>query len=249
MGQPARMPIIKPRTSAAAAPDEEARRSFLRTVSHELRTPLNAIIGFSEILSHELCGPLGSPQYREYAELIGTSGHRLLKLVNQILEIVRLEGGAADLVLLREPLEPIVQDAFNQVRQEAAEANVRLLMSSAVLPAVIADARGLSCALVNLLRNAIAHAPSGSAVHVTAAMVERHVVLAVHDQGPGVPPEDVDRLMRPFEQGEHALTRSLQGVGLGLPIARLLCEAMGGSLDLQASEGAGLTACIQLPAG
>jgi signal transduction histidine kinase len=248
MAQPARDTVVTYPSPASEEGEAEARRSFLRMVSHELRTPLNAIIGFSEILSHELCGPLGAPQYREYAELIGASGHRLLKLVNQILEIVRLEGGSAEFDLHREPLAPIIQDAFNQVRDEAEEADVRLLLSARELPDAVVDARAMAGVLVNLLRNAITHSPPGAAIVVDGVRVERRVVLTVRDQGPGVPAEDIDRIMRPFEQGEHALTRATQGAGLGLPIARLLCQAMGGSLHLEPSQDGGLTVRVQAPA-
>jgi signal transduction histidine kinase len=235
--------------SERRAAADDSRRSFLRMVSHELRTPLNSIIGFSEILNQELCGPIGSPQYKEYAGLIGQSGHRLLKLVNQILDIVRLEGDAADLDLSPEPLDPVVQDAFHQLRDEAAPRGVRLEVDVAgPLPDVIADPRAVRTILINLLQNAVAAAPSGSVIHVRARRFGAEVCIEVQDYGDGVESEDLDRIVRPFEQGEHALTRHTQGAGLGLPIVRLLAEAMSGRLELRSSRGAGFIAAVTLPA-
>lgn len=227
---------------------EDSRRSFLRMVSHELRTPLNSIIGFSEIINHELCGPIGSPQYKEYAGLIGQSGHRLLKLVNQILDIVRLEGDNADLDLQPEALASLVDDAFCQVREEA-EAQGAVLTTEGLddLPDARADARAVQTALVNLLQNAIAVSSPGGRIAVRGRQEDGFVMLAVEDFGCGVRAEDLPRIIRPFEQGEHALTRRSEGAGLGLPIVRLLCEAMGGRLDLRSAPGEGFTATICLP--
>lgn len=234
---------------AARRAQDDSTRSFLRMVSHELRTPLNSIIGFSEILSHELCGPLGSAQYKEYAGLIGASGHRMLRLVNQIVEIVRLEGGAADLDCTPEPPAPLVEDAFAQLREEAEAVGVRLLaIDLEGAPEAICDARGLRTVLINLLQNAIAHAPRGSAVTVSARPGHRALALLVADEGPGIAEADIQRVMRPFEQGDQALTRHTEGAGLGLPIARLLCEAMGGVLELDSPPGGGLIATITLAA-
>src|SRR3712207_5737460 len=149
---------------APEAPAEEreplsadGRRALLRTVSHELRTPLNAIIGFSDILSCELYGPLGSDQYREYAGIIRESGQKLLKLVNDILEVARLEGGAAHLIVREEPLRQAVEDAVQATRLEAAAGDVRIVVEDAdALPMVMGDARGLRTIFFNLFQRAIA---------------------------------------------------------------------------------------------
>jgi len=245
---PTPAPALEAATARRSAGDE-ARRSFLRIVSHELRTPLNSIIGFSEILNQELCGPIGSPQYKDYAGLIGQSGHRLLKLVNQILDIVRLEDKSAELNLGPEALEPLVEDAFNQVREEAQSRGVALHLEDArALPDVTADPRAMQTVLINLLQNAIAFAPEASPVSVRGRLIAGTVVVEIEDRGPGVAPEDLDRILRPFEQGGQALTRQGQGAGLGLPITRLLCQAMGGELELRSVPGAGFTAVVTLPA-
>jgi len=253
-------PADEPATSAQAgasgthrsrrdAAADEAHRSFLRMVSHELRTPLNSILGFSEILQSELYGPLGAPQYKEYAGIIRTSGARLLKLVNQVLEIARLESGAMDLDLRPESLDHALDDTLDGLRDEITAHRVAIRIDGqGALPAVIADARGLRTVLSNLIQNAVIFAPEASTVTVVATQAGAAVEIAVMDQGPGVPSHDIARLLRPFEQGENALTRRSEGAGLGLPIVDLLCVAMDGRLDLNSAPGEGLTATVRLPA-
>lgn len=239
---------LRPRARRKAAMDE-AKRSFLRMVSHELRTPLNSILGFSEIISSELYGPLGSPQYKEYAEIIRSSGNRLLKLVNQILEIARLEGHAMDMDLRSEAIDHALDDVLDGLHEEIANRQITILVEAqGHLPAVTADARGLRTILTNLIQNAVAFAPDGSVVCIKAEPHGPIVDISITDQGPGVDPADIPRLLRPFEQGENALTRRAEGAGLGLPIVELLCTAMGGRLKLTSALGEGLTAHVRLPA-
>jgi signal transduction histidine kinase len=225
------------------------KRSFLRMVSHELRTPLNSIIGFSEIISKELCGPLGSPQYREYAEHVRQSGLKLLMLVNQVLEIARLEGHVTDLDPTPELLDHALDDVLEMLRDEIAARRIRMRVENeGHLPAVVADPRGLRTVLNNLLQNAVTFSPEGGEVRVRARRGVAGVRIQIEDDGDGVDPADIPRLMRPFEQGQNALTRSTEGAGLGLPIVALLCEAMGGALRLVSARGQGLRAEVVLPA-
>ncbi|WP_374577427.1 sensor histidine kinase [Phenylobacterium sp.] len=236
------------RTRPADSSHEDARRSFLRMASHELRTPLNSILGFSEILESELYGPLGAAQYKEYAGIIRTSGQRLLRLVNQVLDIARLESGAMDLALAPEPVDHALDDAVDGLADEIAQRRLTIMVHErGGLPSVQADARGLRNILANLLHNAITFSPKGAAIEVCARVVGGHVDIAILDHGPGVDPGDIPRLLQPFEQGEDALTRRIEGAGLGLPIVQLLCEAMGGRLKLASPPGAGLTAIVRLP--
>jgi signal transduction histidine kinase len=231
-------------------PLDDAKRSFLRMVSHELRTPLNSIIGFSEIIASELCGPLGSPQYKEYAEHVRQSGHKLLRLVNQVLEIARLEGHVTDLNLTAEPLDHAVDDALDSLREDiAARAITVTVAGQGNLPSVVADPRGLRTVLVNLLQNAVTFSPEGGEVRVSVAARLGRVEIQIEDDGEGVDEAEIPRLLRPFEQGESALTRSTEGAGLGLPIVSLLCQAMRGTLRLASEPGHGLTATVALPAG
>jgi signal transduction histidine kinase len=227
---------------------DEAKRSFLRMVSHELRTPLNAVIGFSEIISRELHGPVGDPRYVAHADVIRDSGLKLLKLVNQILEIARLDAGAADLHLQPEAPAHAVQAAVRALKAEAEARGVRVeVRAPEDAPLVMADARALETALRGLIQNAISFSPEGGEVEVRVRAGRGAVLFEVRDHGEGVSPQDLHRLVRPFEQGENALVRRTGGAGLGLSIVSLLCREMGGALALRSSPGRGLTARIRLP--
>lgn len=227
---------------------EERKHSFLRMVSHELRTPLNAIIGFSEIISRELYGPMSEPRYREHAEIIRDSGLKLLKLVNQVMEIARLEGGGADLDLRPEPVEPSLREAVAGliVETEAKNLNIEIAPEPG-LPMARADTRALKQVFNNLLLNAIRHSPENGTIVVALSRRADSILVEVKDHGPGLAPAEFARVMRPFEQGENALTRRAEGAGLGLPIASLLCDTMGGRLRLRSQPGEGLTAVVRLP--
>ncbi|MBO9560829.1 MAG: HAMP domain-containing histidine kinase [Caulobacter sp.] len=227
---------------------DDQKRSFLRMVSHELRTPLNAVIGFSEILSCELYGPLGAPQYKEYATLVHESGLKLLRLVNQIVEIARLEGHVTDLDLGEESLDDAVEDVILQLRGEASSRGVSIVAPEAgTLPCLRADGRGLRTILTNLLQNALTHSPQGGLVLIEARQIGGAVEIEIRDHGEGVDPADLPRLIRPFEQGGATLTRESEGAGLGLPIVDLLTRAMDGSLRLKSTVGHGFTAIVTLP--
>lgn len=247
---------MRPAAHSARAPRarrsatlEAQKRSFLRTVSHELRTPLNSIIGFSEILATELYGPLGAPQYKEYAEIIRESGQRLLRLVNQVVELARLEGEAVDWDLRAEPLDAALDEATAGLQLEAASHSVKIEVNrSAPLPAVIADSRGLQTVLSGLIHNAIVFSPRDATVRIGAEVVGDHIEIAIENSGAQIPEADIPRLLKPFEQGQTALTRSAEGVGLGLSICALTCQAMGGRLTLAAPTTGGLIARIRLPA-
>jgi signal transduction histidine kinase len=228
---------------------DDQKRSFLRMVSHELRTPLNAVIGFSEILSCELYGPLGAPQYKEYAALVHESGLKLLRLVNQIVEIARLEGHVTDLDLGVEDLDEAVENVVLQLRAEAAARGVSIVAPEVgTLPSLRADGRGLRTILTNLLQNAVTHSPQGGLIVIEARQIGGAMIeIEVRDHGDGVDPADLGRLIRPFEQGGSTLTRSTEGAGLGLPIVDLLTRAMGGTLRLKSIPGHGFTAIVTLP--
>ena len=228
---------------------DEQKKSFLRMVSHELRTPLNAVIGFAEILSCELYGPLGAPQYKEYAEHIRASGHKLLSLVNQVLEIARLEGHAADMDLAPERLDHALEDTLEQLGSDLRETGVVIDISDdTALASVMADGRGLRTMLLNLLQNAVTWSPAGGVVRVSATERAGMIDIAIADSGPGVDPAEIPRLLKPFEQGQCALTRKTNGAGLGLPIVEALSGAMGGRLTIISAPGEGLTARLSLPA-
>lgn len=244
---PEPVPEILSEERLAAAEAEAARRSFLRMMSHELRTPLNSIIGFADILSSELYGPLGAPQYRDYARIIGVSGERLLNLVNNALEIIRLEAGTADLQMAACTLDSAVDDACQIIAPEAEARGVSIAFDPpwpALL--VLADGRALRTIAVNLIQNAVTWSPDGGLVRVGVEPDGPFVRLVVADAGEGANPADIPRLMRPFEQGECALSRRSEGAGLGWPLVRLLVKAMGGEFRVESRPGEGLTAIVAL---
>ncbi len=232
------------RKSGGIAALEAQKRAFLRLVSHELRTPLNSILGFSEILSAELYGPLGAPQYKEYAEIIRGSGKKLLKLVNQVLEIGHLEGLKLDVG--PETLEPALDDAIASTGLDFDRGVHPVIVEHGELPMVLADPWGLRTVLTHLLQNAAMFAPDGGEVRLRAEACDGYVDVWVEDDGDGVDPADLPRLMLPFEQGENAMIRRTEGAGLGLPICELTCRAMGARLELSSAPGKGMSARVRL---
>ena len=203
------VPVPEPRARRRSVSALEAQKhAFLRLVSHELRTPLNSILGFSEILSAELYGPLGAPQYKEYAEIIRGSGKKLLKLVNQVLEIGRLEG--LELEVRPEALEPILDDAIASASADFARGVTCAVAPAGERPLVLADPWGLRTVLTHLLANAAMFAPDGSKVRLSTEIAGGYLYVVVQDDGEGVDPADLPRLMRPFEQGQNALVRRVR---------------------------------------
>ena len=218
-------------------------------VSHELRTPLNSILGFSELIGAEIYGPLGAPEYKEYATLIRDSGQKLLALANQVLEIARLDSGTADLAARREPLDHVLDDVLDGLAEDIRTRQAQVVVADqGQLPDVIADPKGVRTALTALISNALAFGPEGGRVLICAEQTLDGVALTVTDQGPGVAAQDIPRLLRPFEQGENALIRRGEGAGLGLPLAYMLCRGMGGGLGLGPGPDGGLQVLVRLPA-
>jgi signal transduction histidine kinase len=210
---------------------------------------LNSIIGFSEIISRELYGPVNDPRYRDHAELVHKSGLRLLKLVNDVLDIARLEAGAMDLDLRPEDPRGAAEEAARHLREEATAASVDIIIDLPEdAPQVIADSRGLQTVFQNLLQNAVVHSPQGGRVVIRAHAEEKHLAIEVVDDGPGVTEGDLARILKPFEQAESALVRRSNGAGLGLAIVGLLCRAMEGDFSVRSAPGAGLTAVVRLKA-
>ncbi len=248
--QPAEMPNWPLEAAREAAADEaakeSAKRAFLRMVSHELRTPLNSIIGFSDILNQELYGPLGSPHYVEYAGIIRDSGKKLLTLFNNVLDIVRLEGGGG-LNPMNEPVLPVIEEAIAKLQPQARAAGVTLYnrITDEDLHAWL-DPRGLAACLDHLLRNAIDFTAAGERVEINARHADSHIVLTVFNRGNAPDQSEVERLMKPFEQGENAENRRHEGAGLGWAVVRLNAEAMGGTFGVVSRKGEALKAVVRL---
>ncbi len=225
---------------------DHAKQAFLRTMSHELRTPLNSIIGFAEIVEGELYGPVGAPQYSEYATLIRDSGKRLLRIINRILDITRLEAGVAQLSIDAEDLSELARRAAGKHREAATAAGVGLSLDMPEkLPLAFVEAGAVLTILDNLIDNAIAHCEPGGVVTLSARAVDTtHVSLTVSDTGGGIAPHDLDRVMLPFEQAGSSAENGAEGCGLGLPIVKSLAEALGGAFELTSALGRGTDAVV-----
>ncbi|MBU1376023.1 MAG: PAS-domain containing protein [Alphaproteobacteria bacterium] len=229
----------------------QAKSEFLANMSHELRTPLNAINGFSEIMSGEMYGPLGDARYRDYCLDILSSGQHLLALINDILDMSKIEAGK--LTLRFEPvcLEEIAEDALRLVRNRAESAGLSLILDFVDLPDVEADHRAVKQVLLNLLSNAIKFTPRGGRVTVRGERREdplgERVRISVQDTGIGISATDLERLAKPFEQVESQHSKTTQGTGLGLALTKSLVEMHGGLLDLKSAPGQGTSASFALP--
>jgi len=230
---------------------EEANRAksrFLANMSHELRTPLNAILGFSEVMTHEMFGPVGSPRYLEYARLIHESGGHLLELINGILDMSKIEAGKFELTEEVFDLGDVVMQAVRFVKLQADRKGVSLRMRvSPDTASIFADKRAVKQVLVNLLTNGVKFTPRGGEVRVVTARAQEGIVLAISDTGVGIGPEDLKRLGRPFEQVEGEHVRSQEGTGLGLALVKALAALHGGEVTIGSTLGEGTTVAVVLP--
>ena len=224
----------------------KAKSEFLANMSHELRTPLNAINGFSEVMMAELFGPLGDKRYAEYVRDIHSSGEHLLSVINDILDMSKIEAGKMTMRFEMLDLHDVVEDAVRLVRGRADEQGLRLSVDMDGLPEIEADFRALKQVLLNLFSNAIKFTPRGGAVRVWgrsergADGIDR-VQVNVQDTGIGISREDLARLASPFEQVESQHSKTQQGTGLGLALSKALIGLHGGTLEIQSEPGKGTT--------
>jgi len=225
------------------------KSEFIATMSHELRTPLNAIIGFSEVMQQELQGPLGSPMYRDYCRDILESGRHLLSIINDVLDISKVEAGKLQLNEDDVELEAVIGKVLRLMRERAEAADVTISAEIADgLPLVKADERLLKQILSNLLSNAIKFTNKGGTAVMSARIENASIVLAVKDSGIGIAPDEIPRALERFGQVDNSLSRKFEGTGLGLPLVKAFTELHGGTFELQSQLEVGTTAIVRLPA-
>jgi len=233
-----------------ASESNKSKAEFLAAVSHELRTPLNAIIGFSQIIAQGVFRPDEFERYRSYAQDIQSSGEHLLEIINDILDLSKVEAGK--LVLREETtgVGALVDSTLRLVRQRATEGQVAL---ETEIPDCACQLRGdkrlLRQMLLNLVANSVKFTPPGGKVAVRIALEKDGLVFVVADTGIGIAREDIPKAMTPFGQVDSRLGRRYPGTGLGLPLAKAMAEAHGGSLDLESQLGIGTVVTVRLPRG
>ena len=226
----------------------QAKSKFLANMSHELRTPLNAIIGFSEIMGSGMFGPLGSDKYREYCRDIHQSGQYLLDVINDILDMSKIEAGRIRLDAEPVDLEPFLNDAMRVVSGRANDKRLKLTARIGRGISLTADHRLLKQIVLNLLSNAVKFTPEGGRITIRArATAAGWVSVSIADTGIGIPEDALARLGRPFEQVESQLTKSHQGSGLGLAIAKSLTELHQGTMRIRSTPGRGTMVLLRLP--
>jgi signal transduction histidine kinase len=226
------------------------KTEFLANISHELRTPLNAIIGFSELILNNIFGPVGSPKYLDYAKDINASGEHLLDVINDILDLSKIEAGKVELSEQNVDVGAALNSCIALVKGHAEAVGVHVENTTGSdLPALYADERKFTQILINLLSNAVKFTLAGGRVTVTAwASPQDGYRVQIADTGIGIAAEDIPKVMGSFGQVDSGLNRKFEGTGLGLPLAKSLAELHGGELELQSELGVGTSVTIRFPA-
>jgi signal transduction histidine kinase len=239
--------LLIARDEACAA--DRAKSEFLAAMSHELRTPLNTVIGFAEVMEDEIFGPIGNSKYRDYSVDIRESGQHLLGLINDILDLTKIESGKDTLHEEEIEISQIIRSSLSLVGQRAEQGKIKLeLQIPDHLPALRADVRKLKQILVNLLSNAIKFTESGGQVTLsTWCQRDSGHVFEVVDTGIGIEAKDIPKALSRFGQVDGDLNRQYQGTGLGLPLSKALVELHGGTFELQSENGVGTTATVRFP--
>jgi PAS domain S-box-containing protein len=233
-----------------AESSNRAKSAFLANMSHELRTPLNAILGFSEVMEQQLLGPIGNDRYVTYATDIRWSGNHLLQLINDVLDLSKIEAGRADLTEEILDVPSLARDCIRLLDERAREAGVEWNEAIPMrLPALKADARGVRQILLNLLTNAVKFTPSGGTVTIEAAIEkDGELALTVADTGTGIPESEIVHIFEPFRYRSNALvSRVKEGTGLGLSICKRLIEMHGGTIELRSRVDRGTSVTIRFP--
>jgi two-component system cell cycle sensor histidine kinase PleC len=225
----------------------QAKSAFLANMSHELRTPLNAIIGFSEVMESGLFGPLGDTKYFEYCRDIRESGRYLLDVINDILDMSKIEAGRTTLALETIELDSFLNEAMRMVAARAVEKHITIREEIQTSLTLRADRRTVKQIVLNLLSNAVKFTPDGGSITVRARIAGGSVTIAIEDTGIGIPKESLKNLGKPFEQVESQFTKRHRGSGLGLAIAKSLTELHGGAMRIRSTLGVGTIVLVRLP--
>jgi len=226
-----------------------SKTAFLANMSHELRTPLNAILGFSEIIAKECFGEVGSPRYKEYAGDIHASGSHLLSLINDLLDVAKIEAGRMDIEAAELEVRRTFETSLKFVGAKARERHQDLVIEvDPSAPVLFADERAIKQILINLVSNAVKFTPEGGRIDVVASRARcGGFQIMVHDNGPGIPREKLDKIFKPFSQVDNRYDRQGGGTGLGLALVRGLSELHGGRAWLESEPGKGCSAYVVLP--
>ena len=225
-----------------------SKSEFLANMSHELRTPLNAIIGFSDIMDRETFGPLGNKHYAAYVKDIASSGYHLLSIINDILDLAKAEANKLTLDEREVDLVQVAGESIRMCEPKALQTGIKIALKSCADQVIVrADGKLILQILLNLVSNAVKFSHDGRQVEVTLSVSDRSVLVRVRDEGIGIPPADVERVLRPFEQVENSLTRQHSGTGLGLPYAVKLAELHGGTLWIESQVNVGTSVTVALP--
>jgi two-component system cell cycle sensor histidine kinase PleC len=225
----------------------QAKSEFLANMSHELRTPLNAIIGFSELMQQQLFGPLGSEKYQEYTRDIHGSGQYLLGVINDILDMSKIEAGQFSIDRESIDLCPLIRETVRVVSLQAADKQITLETKIPDSMRLYADRRAIKQIVINLLSNAVKFTGEGGHVSLRARKVSGAIMLSIEDTGCGIPKDALKKLGRPFEQVQNQFSKNHTGSGLGLAISRSLAELHGGALKIRSSEGVGTIVSVRIP--
>lgn len=224
-----------------------AKSEFLANMSHELRTPLNAVIGFSELMEGRLFGPMGSPRYEEYARDINSSGKYLLGVINDILDMSKIEAGQFSMDREEIDLCPLIRETVRVVSLQAAQKSITVETQIADSMTLFADRRAVKQIVINLLSNAVKFTGEGGRISVRARNASGALTLSIEDNGCGIPKDALGKLGRPFEQVQNQFSKNHAGSGLGLAISRSLAELHGGALKIRSTEGVGTIVSVRIP--
>ncbi|WP_292141893.1 HAMP domain-containing sensor histidine kinase, partial [Mesorhizobium sp.] len=226
-----------------------AKSRFLASMSHELRTPLNAILGFSEVMSNEVLGPMSNPTYRDYAHDVHESGQHLLDLINEILDLSRIEAGRYQLNEEPVMLLGIVEDCCHMMELRARNKDIRVVQDfEHELPRLFADERAVRQITLNLLSNAIKFTATGGEIRVRVGWTAGGgQYISIKDNGPGIPEDEIPIVLSAFGQGSIAIKSAEQGTGLGLPIVQGLLAMHGGEFELHSKLREGTEAIAIFP--